>query len=54
VIVAVTVEMVVAVAVIVVVKICIHLYFRLVGQGNDRWLYPPSGWSLRTRGVLGL
>jgi hypothetical protein len=25
-----------------------YLYFREVGQGKDRWLYPPYGCSRRT------
>jgi hypothetical protein len=25
-----------------------YLYFRAVGRGKDKWLYPPSGCSWRT------
>jgi hypothetical protein len=39
--VAVTVEM------IMVVTIGLHLYFMEEGQGKERGLYPPSGWSQR-------
>jgi hypothetical protein len=27
----------------------LHLYFRVAGRGNERVLYPPSGWSHRIR-----
>jgi hypothetical protein len=26
----------------------LYFYFRVVGRGKDRWLYPPSGCSQRT------
>jgi len=48
----VTVTMAVIVADILVVTVGLHLYFRVVGWGKDRCSYPPSGWSLRTQGVV--
>jgi hypothetical protein len=29
-----------------------YFYFRVAGRGKDRWLYPPSGCSRRTLGVV--
>jgi hypothetical protein len=40
---------IVTVAVIVLVTVGLQLYFRSVGRGNERGLYPPSGWSWRIR-----
>jgi hypothetical protein len=45
----VTVIMVVTVAEIVIVTVGLHLYFKAVGRGKERGLYPPSGWSWRIR-----
>jgi hypothetical protein len=32
-------------------RLSLHLYFRVVGWGKERGLYPPSGWCRRTQGV---
>jgi hypothetical protein len=32
----------------VIVVPSFYFYFRAVGRGKDRWLYPPSGCSRRT------
>jgi hypothetical protein len=31
------------------VTVGLHLYFRVVGWGKERGLYPPSSWSQRIR-----
>jgi hypothetical protein len=45
----VTVTVAVKMVVIVVVTVVLHLYFRAVGQGKERGLYPPSGWIQRIK-----